>query len=70
MERGIHIETGPDKERAQAASTAIVHVLRAGFEAHVDSGTMQVALQTLGGLIGSGNYNISNCNFDGKTVNT
>ena len=69
MDTGIFITSGINKESAEAASTGIVHILRAGFEAHVDSLTMQAALKAFTEAVGANSHNsVNNCSFNTKEI--
>lgn len=70
MDKGIHIGSEVNKAAAEAVSTGIIHILRAGFECHSDQDTIRCALLQFAASMKVENVTIQNCHIDGKTVNT
>lgn len=70
IDHGIHVGGTVNKESAEAVSTGIVYILRAGFESHADQETIRAALDSFQRMAAVENVTISGCNVTGKEVNT
>lgn len=70
MENMLHIGAKLDKETADNACSAVVEILKAGFEYRVSDDVMMKSLEVLKSAVTVQHVNISHCSFDNDQSKT
>jgi len=65
IKTGLRIEASPTPQTVDQIASGLIGILQAGFDAHAEQSTIQVALQAFGRATQAAPTNVTNCNFDG-----